>query len=69
MMPILRISDMRDMADDEINDRLEELKTELAKTRTMIRAGGSIENPGRVKELKKTIARLLTVKREKEIEE
>jgi len=33
----------------------------------LIKAGGSIENPGRVKALKKTIARILTVIREEEI--
>jgi ribosomal protein L29 len=33
----------------------------------MISAGGSVENPGRVKALKKTIARLMTVTREVEL--
>jgi large subunit ribosomal protein L29 len=41
--------------------KLEELKTELSKIRTMIKAGGSVENPGRTKVLRKTIARIETI--------
>jgi large subunit ribosomal protein L29 len=48
--------------------RLDELRTELSKLKTMISAGGSVENPGRVKALRRTIARLLTVMREEALE-
>ena len=41
-----------------------ELQTELIRLRTMIKAGGSIENPSRVRELRRNIARLLTIKNE-----
>jgi ribosomal protein L29 len=34
----------------------------------MIEAGGSIENPGRVKDLRKAIARIMTVMREEELQ-
>jgi large subunit ribosomal protein L29 len=44
--------------------RLGELKTELLRLNTMIKAGGTIENPARVRELRKTIARILTIERE-----
>jgi len=60
-MPILRMDEIRDLDDEERKDRVQELRTELIKIRTMIKAGGSVENPGRVKALKKTIARILTV--------
>jgi len=63
-MPILRMEEIRDMDDEERQERVQELRTELIKIRTMIKAGGSVENPGRVKALKKTIARILTVKNE-----
>ncbi len=65
-MAILRMSQIREMTPEERNRRLDEMKTELSKLRTMISAGGSVENPGRVKELRKTIARLKTVMREEE---
>ncbi len=66
-MPILRMSQIREMSREDQEKRLEEFKTELSKVNTMIKAGGSIENPGRVKALKKTIARVLTVMREESL--
>ncbi len=60
-MPILRMDEIRDLDTGERQERLQELRTELIKIKTMIRAGGSVENPGRVKAIKKTIARILTV--------
>lgn len=63
-MPILRMDEIREMDDEERQERVQELRTELIKIRTMIKAGGSVENPGRVKALKKTIARILTVTNE-----
>ena len=68
-MAILRMSQIREMSPDERDRRLDEMKTELSKLRTMINAGGSVENPGRVRELRKTIARLMTVIREEELGE
>jgi len=61
-MPILRIKEIRDMSSDEREKRLGELQTEMVRLRTMTEAGGSIENPSRVRELRKTIARILTIK-------
>jgi len=66
-LPILRMNEIREMSAEERNRRLEEMKTELSKILTMIRAGGSVENPGRVRALKKTIARIETVNREEEL--
>jgi len=63
-MPILRMDEIRDMDTEERQEKLGELRTELIKIKTMIRAGGSVENPGRVKALRKTIARILTVMNE-----
>ena len=65
-MPILKIQEIREMPPEEREERLQELRTELTKIKTMIKAGGSIENPGRSKALKKEIARILTVKNEEE---
>jgi len=61
------MSQIREMSREEQERRLEEFRTELSKVNTMIKAGGSIENPGRVKALKKTIAKVLTVMREDEL--
>ena len=64
-MPILRLKDIRAMSSDERRKKLDELKTELVRLKTMIKAGGSIDNPSRVRELRKTIARILTIESEK----
>jgi large subunit ribosomal protein L29 len=55
------MDEIRDMDNEERQERVQELRTELIKIKTMIKAGGSVENPGRAKALKKTIARILTV--------
>jgi large subunit ribosomal protein L29 len=47
--------------------RLGELRTELLRLKTMIEAGGTVENPARIKELRKTIARILTIEKEQGI--
>jgi large subunit ribosomal protein L29 len=59
--------EIREMTQEERTRRLDEMRTELSKLKTMISAGGSVENPGRVKALKKTIARLMTVMRGEEL--
>jgi len=63
-MPILRTKDIRAMSSEDRGKKLTELRTELLRLKTMIKAGGAIENPGRVKELRKTIARILTIENE-----
>ena len=65
-MPILRMEEIREMSNEDKEKRLQELRTELTKLQTMIKAGGAIENPGRTKVLKKTIARILTIINEEE---
>lgn len=67
-MAILRMSQIREMSSEERERRLDEMKTELSKLRTMIHAGGAVENPGRVRALKRTIAQMMTVMREEELE-
>ena len=63
-MPILRISEIRNMSQEDRKKRLTELRAELVRTRTMVEAGGALDNPSRIRELKKAIARILTVMNE-----
>ena len=67
-MPFLKVQEIREMSQTEKTRKLGELRTELSKLRTMIKAGGSIENPGRVKAIRKAIARIMTVMREEELQ-
>ena len=66
-MPIIRLKDIRDLSPEERKKRVTELQTELVRLRTMTKAGGSIENTARIKELRKTIARILTIDREAQL--
>ncbi|MCJ7573839.1 50S ribosomal protein L29, partial [Candidatus Bathyarchaeota archaeon] len=59
-MPIVRMKEIRGMTSEQRQQKLEELRTELSKMRTLINAGGSVENPGRVRALRKSIAQLKT---------
>lgn len=66
-MPFLRIKEIRDMTSDDSEKKLNELRTELLRLRTMIKAGGTIEHPSRIRELRKAIARILTIEHEKRL--
>ena len=63
-MAILRLKDIRDMSSEERIENVTEFRTELARLKTMVEAGGAIDNPTRIRELRKTIARLLTIEAE-----
>ncbi|MCS7131607.1 MAG: 50S ribosomal protein L29 [Hadesarchaea archaeon] len=63
-MAILRSSEIRDMSVEEMRAKLRELRAELARERAIAAAGGSLENPGRIRELRRTIARILTIMKE-----
>ncbi len=63
-MPILRVKEIREMSPEERRKKLNELRAELMRIRTMIKAGGSIENTSRIRELRKAIARILTIENE-----
>lgn len=63
-MPLMRVKEIRDMSSEERTKRLGEFRTELLRLRTMVNAGGTIEDPARIRELRKTIAQILTIENE-----
>ncbi|MGD0979496.1 MAG: 50S ribosomal protein L29 [Candidatus Bathyarchaeia archaeon] len=63
-MPVLRMKEIRDLSSAERTEKLGEFRTELLRMKTMIGAGGTVENPARVKALRKAIAKILTVEHE-----
>jgi large subunit ribosomal protein L29 len=63
-MPLQRVKEVRGMSSEERSKKLTELRTELSRLKTMIRAGGAVENPSRIRELRKAIAQILTVENE-----
>ena len=62
----MKVKDIRDMSAGELNQKLASLKEELFNLRFQL-ATGQLENPMRIKEVKKTIARIKTIQREQEI--
>jgi large subunit ribosomal protein L29 len=63
-MAILHTQEIRDMTPAERSGELEELETELLNEKAVKAAGGMPENPGRIRELRRTIARIKTVQNE-----
>ncbi len=63
-MPIIRMKDIRAMSPEDRKKRLTELRTELMRLRTMVEAGGAPEKPSQIREIRRTIARILTVENE-----
>ncbi len=57
----MKMKEIRKLKPEQRVSRLEQFRTELMEKRAQLSAGGSIDNPGRIKYLRKTIARLLTV--------
>ena len=64
----MKTNEIRKLSTEEINKKIAESKEELFNLR-MKQATGSLENPSRIRELRKTVARLKTILREREIEE
>ncbi|WP_455139207.1 50S ribosomal protein L29 [Candidatus Hodarchaeum mangrovi] len=62
-MAILRVSQIRKMVSSERKKKLTELKTELLNLQGKAKTG-SVESAGRVRELKRTIARIYTIEQE-----
>jgi len=63
-MTLIHVEELRDMTAAERAAELEEFETELLNERAVKAAGGAPENPGRIKELRKAIARIKTIQRE-----
>ncbi|MDR2623069.1 MAG: 50S ribosomal protein L29 [Methanobrevibacter sp.] len=67
-MAILRSKDIWEMDIEDIQEKLAELKKELAKNVSKSSAAGVNENPGKIRELKRTIARVITIMTQKQKE-
>jgi len=63
-MSILKMDEIRRMGEKERREELDSLMKDLLRERGMIATGGSPENPGRVGEIRRTIARIKMVQRE-----
>ena len=62
----MKVNDIRNMSVEEMNNQIFSLKEELFNLRFQL-ATGQLENPMRIREVKKAIARIKTVQREAEL--
>ena len=58
--------EIRELSDEEILSKIEEYKEELFNLR-FSQATGSLEKPSRIRELRKLVARMKTILREREL--
>jgi len=62
----MKAKEIATMSPADIEQKVVELKQELAKERASIASGTKSENPGKIRKLRRDVARLLTIKRQKE---
>lgn len=62
----MKVNEIRDFTDIELNQKLEDLKAELFNLRFQ-HATNQLDNPQRIADVKRTIARVKTILREREL--
>ena len=65
-MPVLRKKDIMKFSGEDLDKKLNELELELAKERANIAIGANVTSPGRIKDIRRAIARIKSVKSGKE---
>jgi len=63
---IMKMSELRSLSDNELNNRLNDSHQEMFNLRFQ-RVSGQLTNTARVNEVRKTIARIKTLQREREL--
>ncbi|ADI02970.1 MAG TPA: 50S ribosomal protein L29 [Syntrophothermus lipocalidus] len=62
----MKANKLRELTDEELSKRANDFKEELFNLRFQL-ATGQLDNPMRIREVKKNIARIKTIQREREI--
>jgi len=63
---LMKIKEIRELSNEEILKKIEEYKEELFNLR-FSQATGTLEKPSRIRELRKQVARMKTILREREL--
>lgn len=61
----LKIKEIRSMTKEDLDDKLTELKKELMKINAQIATGTTPKSPGQVRQIRRTIARIKMVLKDK----
>ena len=64
----MKIKELRSMSKKDLTSQLNELKKEMIKHNAQIATGTTPKSPGQIKDIKKTIAKILTIISEKQKE-
>ena len=59
-MAVIKKSEFKQMDEKQLKDKLADLKKEMMKLNAQRSTGTTLENPGRIRAVKKTIARIYT---------
>ncbi len=65
-MSLIRSSEIREMNTEEREGKLTELRNELMHERGVAAMGGAPPNPGKIRALRTSIARIMTIIKEEE---
>ena len=65
-MAIMKKDEIKKLGDAELQNKMDELRRELMKDKTKISSKMTPDNPGHVREMRKTIARLKTEMRQRQ---
>jgi large subunit ribosomal protein L29 len=65
---VLKAKEIREFTPEERKEKLEELKRELMHEKGVAAMGGSPPSPGKIRQLRTSIARLLTIMREEGVQ-
>ena len=68
-MAIIKLNEIKQMNEKALEDKLNELRNELISINAQVAMGTLPENPGKIKEIKRTVAKILTIKKLKEGED
>jgi large subunit ribosomal protein L29 len=66
-MALLRTKEIRALDEKALADKLKELRNELLHERGVAAMGGAPHSPGKIRAIRRNIARILTIMREEEI--
>ncbi len=61
---MVKRKDIRSMQPNERQKQLADLQMELMKANAQVSSGSAPKNPGQIREIKKSIARILTIEKE-----
>lgn len=63
----MKTKEIRELSPAERADKLKEVRNELMNARGVAAMGGAPRNPGEIRALRTTIARILTIEREESV--